>query len=84
MTSTGGVLDEAEVRRRLRMEDLIPAMEGALADFSAGRVVQPVRQMLSVEEPGGFFAAMPAYTGAALGAKLVTYFPGIAASPITR
>ena len=76
MTSCGGVLDEAEVRRRLRMEDLIPAMEGALADFSAGRVVQPVRQMLSVEKPGGFFAAMPAYTGAVLGAKLVTYFPG--------
>ncbi len=75
MSTPGGVLDESEVRRRLRMEDLIPAMAGALADFSAGRVVQPVRQMLPVDEWGGFFAAMPAYTGGALGAKLVTFYP---------
>jgi len=67
------VLDEAEVRRHLRMADLVPAMARALADLSAGRVVQPVRTMLPVESRG-FFAVMPAYTGA-LGAKLVTFFP---------
>jgi alanine dehydrogenase len=67
------VLDEAEVRRHLRMADLVPAMARALADLSAGRVVQPVRTMLPVESQG-FFAVMPAYTGA-LGAKLVTLFP---------
>ena len=67
------VLDEAEVRRHLRMADLVPAMARALADLSAGRVVQPVRTMLPVESQG-FFAVMPAYTGA-LGAKLVTFFP---------
>lgn len=55
------------------MTDLVPAMARALADLSAGRVEQPVRTMLPVESRG-FFAAMPAYTGA-LGAKLVTYFP---------
>ena len=32
------------------MEDLIPAMEKALIDFSAGRVTQPVRNMLAVED----------------------------------
>jgi alanine dehydrogenase len=68
------ILDEEAVRRHLHMEDLIPAMARALADLSAGRVVQPVRTMLSVAEHQGFFAVMPAYAGA-LGAKLVTFYP---------
>jgi alanine dehydrogenase len=68
-------LDEAAVDRLLRMEDVIPAMEQALADFSTGRVVQPVRTMLPVVEHQGFFGLMPAYTGGALGAKLVAFYP---------
>ena len=55
------------------MADLVPAIARALADLSAGRVLQPVRTMLPVETRG-FFAVMPAFTGA-LGAKLVTFFP---------
>ncbi|MEP6687421.1 MAG: ornithine cyclodeaminase family protein [Gemmatimonadales bacterium] len=70
------MLDEAAVRRHLRMTDLIPAMARALADLSAGRAVQPGRQMLQVPGREGFFAAMPAFAGGALGAKLVTFFPG--------
>jgi ornithine cyclodeaminase/alanine dehydrogenase-like protein (mu-crystallin family) len=58
------------------MEDLIPAMERALAELSAGRVVQPVRQMLAIDDHQGFFAAMPAHAAGALGAKLVTFYPG--------
>ena len=69
------VLDEPAVGRLLRMDALIPAMAEALRDLSAGRIVQPVRLMLPVAERG-FFAAMPAYTGGGLGAKLVTFFPG--------
>jgi alanine dehydrogenase len=72
---TDVILDEGAVRRHLRMEDLIPAMGRALADLSAGRVVQPVRTMLEVAEHQGFFAVMPAY-GGMLGAKLVTFYPG--------
>ena len=68
-------LDEAAVDRLLRMEDVIPAMEKALADFSSGRVAQPVRTMLPVAEHQGFFGLMPAYTGGALGAKLVAFYP---------
>ena len=68
-------LDEAAVNRLLRMEDVIPAMERALADFSSGEVVQPVRTILPVADHGGFFALMPAYAGGALGAKLVTFYP---------
>ncbi len=69
------MLDEDAVRQVLRMEDLIPAMARALAELSAGRVVQPVRQMLAISEHQGFFAAMPAYAAGALGAKLVTFYP---------
>ncbi len=43
-------LDEDAVRRLLRMEDLIPAVERALASLSAGEVVQPVRLMLPVAD----------------------------------
>jgi alanine dehydrogenase len=68
-------LDEAAVDRLLRMEELIPAMERALADFASGKVVQPVRTMLPVAEHQGFLGLMPAYTGAALGTKLVTFYP---------
>lgn len=69
------ILDEAAVRRLLRMEELIPAIAGALADLSAGKVTQPVRLMFPVEGQSGFFAAMPASTSGALGAKLVTFYP---------
>jgi thiomorpholine-carboxylate dehydrogenase len=68
------VLGEEEVRSFLRMEELIPAMAGALRDLSAGKVQQPVRVVLPIGEHKGFFAVMPAY-GGALGAKLVTFYP---------
>lgn len=77
MPTPGAVpyLDEAAVRKVLRMEDLIPAIERALVALSAGRAVQPVRSVVPVAEHGGFLGVMPAYAGA-LGAKLVTFFPG--------
>ena len=68
-------LDEAAVGRLLRVEDVIPAMERALADFSNGKVVQPLRQIGPVAEYGGFLGLMPAYTGDALGVKLVAFYP---------
>jgi len=68
------ILDQHAVARLLRMEDLIPAVATALADFSAGRAVMPGRVVVPVADHGGFFGVMPAYAGA-LGAKLVTWFP---------
>lgn len=68
-------LDEGAVRDLLDPAALIPAMEQALTDFSRGTVVQPVRTVVPVAPHQGFFAVMPAYTGA-LGAKLVTFYPG--------
>jgi ornithine cyclodeaminase/alanine dehydrogenase-like protein (mu-crystallin family) len=69
------ILDEAAVRSLVRMDELIPAMATALADLSAGKVVQPMRVMMPVAAHGGFLGLMPAY-GGALGAKLVTFYPG--------
>jgi ornithine cyclodeaminase/alanine dehydrogenase-like protein (mu-crystallin family) len=67
-------LDEAAVRQHLCMEALIPAMEKALIDFSAGKVTQPVRSGITVDPPGGFFFMMPAL-GEGLGVKIVTFYP---------
>ena len=69
------ILDENDVRRLLKMRDLIPAMERALAELSGGRAVQPLRTVIPVAEHQGFLGVMPAYVSGALGAKLVTFFP---------
>ena len=68
-------LDEEYVRKHLRMADLIPAMEKALIEFSAGQVIQPVRQVIPVDPPGGFYGIMPALTPEGLGQKIVTFYP---------
>ena len=69
--------DEDEVRARLRMSDLIDAMERALIEFSAGRVQQPVRTVLGFGTQDALFGLMPSYVASlpALGAKLVTVCP---------
>src|SRR3977135_1982267 len=68
-------LDEEQVRQHLRMADLIPAMEKALIEFSAGKVTQPVRSVIKVDPPGGFYGMMPALTPEGLGQKIVTFYP---------
>jgi thiomorpholine-carboxylate dehydrogenase len=68
-------LDEEQVRKHLRMEELIPAMEKALIDFSAGKVTQPVRSVIKIDPPGGFLGLMPALTPDGLGLKAVTFYP---------
>ena len=70
-------LNEEEVRKHLRMAELIPAMERALMDFSAGKVTQPVRSVIKVEVAAatGFLGLMPALTPNGLGLKAVTFYP---------
>jgi len=68
------ILSEDAVRNLLNMKELISAMSRALADLSGGKVIQPVRTVLSIAEHQGFFGLMPAYNGS-LGAKLVTFYP---------
>jgi len=72
-------LNEDQVRGVLSYDELIPAMRQALMDFSAGRVIQPLRTVMSVAEYGGWFAVMPAVHGDVMGAKMVTFYPGNAA-----
>jgi len=75
-------LSDDDVARVLSYERLIPAMEKALSDFSAGRVIQPVRNMLTIEEGKRFLGIMPAVAEDAMGAKLVCFFPKNAGSKV--
>jgi thiomorpholine-carboxylate dehydrogenase len=68
-------LNEEQVRQHLRIAELIPAMEKALIDFSAGKVTQPVRSVINVKGVGGFLGLMPALTSDGLGLKAVTFYP---------
>src|ERR1043165_6495671 len=68
-------VSEQQVSHDLRMADLIPAMEKALIDFSALKVTQPVRSVITVDPPGGFLGLMPALTPDGLGLKAVTFYP---------
>jgi len=68
-------LSEPEIARVLTYEQLIPAMERALAAFSSGEAVQPVRTILTVEEGQRFLGIMPAVMRNAMGAKLVCAYP---------
>ncbi|MGA7410858.1 MAG: ornithine cyclodeaminase family protein [Bryobacteraceae bacterium] len=70
---------EKDVHALLRFDALIPAIEQALIDFSSGKVIQPVRTILSLPEQAGhlaWFGLMPAQCGDFVGAKLVTFYPG--------
>lgn len=82
------LLTEADVRRVLPMPDLITTMAGALADFSAGRVNQPVRTVLEVGPAKNYYGIMPAARTDAdgrgtMGAKLVTVYHGNHARGLT-
>jgi ornithine cyclodeaminase/alanine dehydrogenase-like protein (mu-crystallin family) len=69
-------LNEDQVRAVLSYDDLIPAIRQALMDLSAGRVIQPLRTVMSVAAHSGWFAVMPAVYGGVMGAKMVTFYPG--------
>jgi ornithine cyclodeaminase/alanine dehydrogenase-like protein (mu-crystallin family) len=68
-------LDEDAIRPLLPLEDLIPAMEQALIDFSSGRVLQPVRTIVPIPHHNGLMGLMPAMYGELMGTKLVNVYP---------
>ena len=70
------LLNEQQVHSLLPMQDLIAAMESALAKFSAKEVLQPVRTVLTVGPSHAYYGLMPAYipSPASMGAKIVTVF----------
>ena len=73
-------LDEARVRALLDWDALIAAMEAALTALSAGRVMQPVRTMLTIEESRRYLGIMPAVAEEAMGVQPVRFYPGNAGS----
>ena len=72
-------LPEPRVEQLLKLHELLPVLEQALIDFSAGRVMQPLRSIVPVNAHEGWFALMPAIYEDVFGAKLVTVFPKNAA-----
>jgi ornithine cyclodeaminase/alanine dehydrogenase-like protein (mu-crystallin family) len=74
--------DEDAVRRLLTWDELIPAMEAALAAFSCGRVIQPVRNLVAIEEGKRYAGVMPAFAEDAMGAKLVSFYPANAGTGV--
>jgi thiomorpholine-carboxylate dehydrogenase len=72
-------LDDAAVRRLLRLDHLLAGMRRALVDLSAGRVVQPLRMVMEIPAHHGLLFVKPALTHDALVAKLITQLPGNAA-----
>ena len=75
-------LSDADVAEVLRYDQLIASMEEALKDLSAGKVIQPVRNMISIEEGQRFLGVMPVVAANAMGAKLVSFYPKNAGSPL--
>jgi ornithine cyclodeaminase/alanine dehydrogenase-like protein (mu-crystallin family) len=68
-------LSEEDVRAVLGWDDLIAAMEKALAAFSSGEVLQPVRNVLTIEEGKRYLGIMPAVAQDAMGLKLLSFYP---------
>jgi ornithine cyclodeaminase len=68
-------LDDAAVRRHLRLDALIPAIRQALVDLSAGRVVQPLRLVMDIPAEHGLLFLKPALVGDTLATKLITLIP---------
>lgn len=69
-------LSDAEIAELLTWDALIPAMDSALIALSSGRVIQPVRNMIPIEEGKRYLGVMPAICEAGMGAKLVSFYPG--------
>src|SRR5215471_1499600 len=75
-------LSEERVPGLLGWDSLIGAMETALANFSLGRVIQPARNMLTIEEGKRYLGIMPAVAENAMGVKLVSFYPGNAGTGV--
>ena len=73
--------NEAAIAEVLDWPALIDVFEDAMIAFSAGEVVQPVRQMLPVPGRDAFMGAMPAI-GEAMAVKVVTLFHGNAGTDL--
>ena len=73
------ILDSAQVRELLRMEECIEIMSEALSALARGEVFQPLRTITRPPEARGLLGLMPAYSDGehgAFGLKAICVFPG--------
>ena len=73
------ILDSAQIRELLRMEDCIELMADSLTALARGEVFQPLRTITRPPDAPGLLGLMPAYRGGehgAFGLKAICVFPG--------
>jgi len=74
------LLDRADVRANVRMDELIRAVADAFAAHERGDAVMPAKSYVDLPQYGGDFRSMPAYLAAddwdAAGVKWVSVHPG--------
>ena len=72
------VLTQADIRRVFSMKDAIQADKDAMAAWSRGESIVPLRITFPIEKYGGTNQYMPAYDAGAdaVGVKIVSTFPG--------
>ncbi|HSO93681.1 MAG TPA: ornithine cyclodeaminase family protein [Candidatus Dormibacteraeota bacterium] len=82
------VLDAQAVTRLLPMRECIALMRDALAALARGQALVPLRMVMRMPDGSGFLGLMPGHlsehdgSGAALGLKAVSVFPGNVARKI--
>nr|CAB3233950.1 ketimine reductase mu-crystallin-like [Phallusia mammillata] len=71
------LITESQVKKFLTYRELIPAIKKALKDFSNGHVMQPLRQVTSVEKHQGYLLSMAAYNQQqdSLSLKVISLYP---------
>ena len=75
------IVSHDEVERLLPMASCIDVMAHALGALAKGDALLPLRQVLRLAGGVNAFASMPAVLGEAIGAKIITVFPGNDATP---
>jgi len=77
------VLNDADVRACMPMNDAVAWMVEALRTLSGGDAVQPLRSLMWLPDRTGLLGLMPGYLGSpsALGIKVVTVMPGNHSTP---
>jgi ornithine cyclodeaminase len=75
------IVPHADVEQLLPMPACIDVMADALAATARGDALLPLRQVLRLHSGRDAFAVMPAILGSAIGAKVITVFPGNDATP---
>jgi ornithine cyclodeaminase/alanine dehydrogenase-like protein (mu-crystallin family) len=72
------ILSGQQIRKAIKMKDVIDAMQEAFIELSAGRAKMPIRSHIVIDQPEGTALFMPSYMKPTemIGVKTVTLFEG--------